>query len=539
MQKVELAKRENKLKEIAKEYFYYMAENFPVMCSSDEFYFFPRSIEPMNYLDRLDSLDREKIKENVKVVRGLLTSLEAKQVDLTNMDEKIDLDLLKASMRSFLREFDEIKLWQRAPDLYLKIALFGLDQIISAQGISVDGKMWFILKRMGRILELMDEARANLKDVPEIHREVVLETLSAAVEFLNALLDDFVPVKATYYHEFEHINRKVQERLGDLKDYLENLSCNDRFAQGRDVLEMILHESYGTARTLDEVYEISQKELQHTSRKLERTASQIDPTKSWRDILADYKLPVRSAQELLELYDAEVKNLKDFLERKDVLTVLDGQPIKVAQTPAYLEPIRATASYSSPPTEGERDEASFYVTIFDGDFAVHKEYLFMTAHETYPGHHLLDVYRTRQKNLIRRLIESPLLYEGWASYAEQLVDELGYTKDSRQRLVQLRRQLWRATRAILDIQLHTQDLKLPEAEEALIRLGYHPNTAHLMARGYASSCGYQLCYTLGKYEIDRLRDEFEPKLGLKGFHDSLLRTGQIPFERLREKMRGE
>ncbi|MBN1353366.1 MAG: DUF885 family protein, partial [Candidatus Omnitrophica bacterium] len=216
--------------------------------------------------------------------------------------------------------------------------------------------------------------------------------------------------------------------------------------------------------------------------------------------------------------------------------------------PEFMVPIRASASYSAPITDNPREKAYFYVTTPSGKGAgsafcdkktlssIHKEYMFIVAHETYPGHHLLDSARRDLKNSLRRQIESPLFYEGWASYAERLIDRLGYVKDPAHKLAGLRRQAWRAIRAMLDAGTAISKLK-PDAAEGLIRaLGYESRVAKSMVSNYMLTPGYQLCYTIGKVEIDRLRDKYSPLMGLKKFHDTLLGGGEIPFEMVNKRM---
>lgn len=41
--------------------------------------------------------------------------------------------------------------------------------------------------------------------------------------------------------------------------------------------------------------------------------------------------------------------------------------------------------------------------------------------------------------------------------------------------------------------------------------------------------GYQLCYSLGRYELMKLREKYAPKMGLDGFHKEILAGGQLPF----------
>jgi uncharacterized protein (DUF885 family) len=128
--------------------------------------------------------------------------------------------------------------------------------------------------------------------------------------------------------------------------------------------------------------------------------------------------------------------------------------------------VRAAASFAAAFTSDIREKSFFYVTTRfsrqKGDRAdillkkrIHREYKPLTAHETIPGHHFLDSIRRPLKNPVRRQIESPLFYEGWASYSESLLSEYEYTSDPLDRLVDLKRNLWRSARCQIDAGLTT------------------------------------------------------------------------------------
>ena len=119
-----------KLKQLAQDYFDYMGRQFPTMCLSDEFYFFPRAKSALRFLDRLDSLDKEKIKQNIAKVKEIKSSLQ--KIDTRDMDLEAAIDhaLLNQSISTFLREFGEFKIWRINPNLYLKIILLGIEQLL-------------------------------------------------------------------------------------------------------------------------------------------------------------------------------------------------------------------------------------------------------------------------------------------------------------------------------------------------------------------------------------------------------------------------
>jgi len=161
---------------------------------------------------------------------------------------------------------------------------------------------------------------------------------------------------------------------------------------------------------------------------------------------------------------------------------------------------------------------------------------YFSAHETYPGHHILDQLRIHHSNPIRRQIESPLFYEGWACYGEQLLNELGYIYDPRQQLIHLKRLLWRSLRATMDVELQTGKVTLVQAAKKMETFGFSTQRTQRQIRRFALTPGYQLCYFMGMYEINRLRKRFSSRLGLKSFHDTLLGGGEIPFHLVERRL---
>ena len=518
---------------IAQDYFDYLARRFPVMCASDEFYFLPRVRKAAEFLDSLDSLDGERIKQAVADVKSLKRAL--CRIEIRDLDDQIDAALLHQSMSAFLIEFERLNSWQIDPSLYLKIALLGIEQILNRFALLKQDFHGNIRARVAQIPRLLNEAKRNLKSIPYAYLERASEFTGATINYFksSALIGHEHPQTALLaLQDFYKFLIKRPARIKKAPDPFKK--APDPFL--KDMLEQILRDSYSYSKGLKEIFELAQEEYQATLAKLAQIAKQLKPQQSWQEILAPYKIDAENPSELLAMYTREVQRLKRFLSRKDVLTIPPSQRIMVEATPQFMQPIRASASYSAPVTGDRREPAYFFIT--PGAFSdIHNEYLFVTAHETYPGHHLLDTLRRRLANPIRQQIESPLFYEGWASYAERLIDELGYIESPLQRMIGLRRQAWRTVRAMLDVGIRINKLKLADARQMLLGLGYGPKTVRLMLRHYLLTVGYQLCYTVGKFEFQRLRRKFARRLGLKRFHDFILREGQIPFTLLERRIK--
>jgi uncharacterized protein (DUF885 family) len=86
-------------------------------------------------------------------------------------------------------------------------------------------------------------------------------------------------------------------------------------------------------------------------------------------------------------------------------------------------------------------------------------------HEGVPGHHLQVAQAVLQREVLNRWQRTMCWVsghgEGWALYAERLMDELGYLDDLGDRLGFLDAQALRAARVVVDMGLHLE-LEVPE-----------------------------------------------------------------------------
>jgi len=522
--------------DIAEDYFKYMAENFPVMCSEDEFYLFPRTKEAFLFLDRLDVLQKDNITQHLSYVKKLLKKIEKLKLNDFGLDETIDTQLLKQSMNSFIMDFELTKIWCKDPSIYIKIFILGIDQIVSKLSLARTVCLDALASRIKKGIYLLKEAQHNLSNVPTLYKNTTMEIIASSISYLKKELNGFLKDRLPEKHYSKLIKDAIRA-CEEFKLFLVKQSSQDEYIKDRGYLENLLKNNYSYGeRSLEEIFNIACEEHRSTLKEMRRISSAMKPSRKWQGVVSKYYLKIDDPEKLLGTYSKEIDKLKDFLTEKDVLTIPQSQEIFVRQTPRYLKPIRQTASYNSPLTKDRRERAFFYVTVDLPIGNIHDEYIFVTAHETYPGHHLLDAKRRALKNSIRCNTESALFYEGWASYSERLIDELEYIKTPEQNLIGLKRQAWRAVRAMLDVGLRTKKYTLDDAASALVELGYDQGMVLGMVKHYALTCGYQLCYTIGKFEFENLKTKFMPKLGMKKFHDLVLSEGEIPFDLLEKKL---
>jgi hypothetical protein len=514
---------------IAEDFFGYLGKHLPQQCASDEFYFLPRSETAIHHLDTLDDMLPEKIQDHVGYVQGLLRELKGSTA--VGLEAQIDGRLLKQSMDSFVREYEHAEIWRTDPTLYVKIPLLAIGHILSREDRLRPRAKADLLELLRQTPTFLRQAAENLILPPRLSLHVAQEMAQDAIHFHSHDMVAFIERSLGGDETLSSENEKVLNVWDGFRRTLLKLPARDAFAVGKEGLREILSRSLCYRRTPSEIGEVAREAYRKTLAELRAQAARIDHDKTWQEIIYERAPTVASAERLVQLFREQVLALRHFFLKQDRIPFPAGEKLRVLRTPHYLKSLRATASYCAPLTGTKGAQGVFHVNPSEHDLGIvasHSPYI--SAHETYPGHHLLDQFRISHSNPTRRQIESPLFYEGWACYAEQLLDELGYIEGPCQRLVGLKRRLWRNLRAALDVELQTGAIGLRQGAEQIQALGFAPDRAWRQIRRFALTPGYQLCYALGTFEIEGLRSRFLPDLGFKAFHKVLLSGGQLPIQ---------
>ncbi len=162
----------------------------------------------------------------------------------------------------------------------------------------------------------------------------------------------------------------------------------------------------------------------------------------------------------------------------------------------------------------------------------------LTAHEGVPGHAWQGAYLAEHAKdipLLSSLMSFNAFVEGWALYAEQLMDENGlYDQDPLSRLGYLQAQQFRACRLVVDTGLHALRWSREQSIQFLREnTGRSLGSVTSETDRYCVSPGQACGYKVGHNEILRLRDSTKAALGdrfdMADFNDEIVRTGGVPL----------
>ncbi|TAM69918.1 MAG: DUF885 domain-containing protein [Microbacteriaceae bacterium] len=327
-----------------------------------------------------------------------------------------------------------------------------------------------------------------------------------------------------------------------------------RDAVGRDLYALASRDFLGATIDLDETYEWGIDELRRMVAEQEAIAREIKPGASVAEAIefldgdAGRKLAGTDALQhwMQETSDRVVEELG--AAHFDIPPELRTLECKIA-------PTQEGGIYYTGPSDDFARPGRMWWSVPAGvtEFDTWRE-LTTVYHEGVPGHHLqigVATYNKAQLNSWRRIAGTSGHAEGWALYAERLMEQLGYLDDPADRLGMLDGQRMRAARVVLDIGVHLEKER-PDGngrwsgDDAFAFLADNVNMNEGFVRfevnRYLGWPGQAPSYKVGQRIWEQLRDEYRRREGaafdFKAFHAKALGIGGVGLDTLRSAMLG-
>jgi len=301
-----------------------------------------------------------------------------------------------------------------------------------------------------------------------------------------------------------------------------------QYPRGHAYYAHILRHHNQTQLTADEIHDIGLREVERVEREIREIASALGISND-ASIAQIFELAARDGGTLygaavVEEYDRMIEaakaGLTDVISPLPVAEVIvKGSPVGGYYTPPARDGSRPGAFYA--PTQGPQPRYSMPTLAY---------------HETVPGHHVqLSIAQELDIPLVRTEEEFLGHIEGWALYAERLAWELGwYEDDFYGNLGRLQDEMMRAVRLVVDTGIHAEGWDSGEAVSYFAEhTGQSRGYSQYQINRYAAWPGQATAYMLGRLKIQELRERAENALGdrfdLSGFHDVVLRNGNLPL----------
>ena len=513
------------------------------------------------YDDQLSDLSRAAIDDQRRRVGAWMDKFQSYDTQNWTLDGQIDCLLMVQVTKSFIRNFDKLRFFERYPGNGPDECLGGVYMLVLREFAPLPERMKSVLGRLRQVPRVLQESRALIipSEVPKVWAEVAIESTRQGV----GLYAGFVPMLAgaapDIQEELVIVAKAAAAELQVYADWVEQTvlpQAKGDFATGKDLFNEILREDHMVSYETEELLATGWRLYEETQKQMQVLAASMDPTKTVEQLLEESKQNHPTADGLLEAYRQSMAAARQFVIDRQIASIPPGESIKIEPTPPFQRSFIPYAAYSMPGFLEKVQEGVFFVTPVEEDAdaeAAERKLrghpwadLPVTAlHEAYPGHHLQLVVSNTLGSVPRKFgaFLSSLFIEGWAFYCEELMEQLGFINQPIQKLARLQAQLWRASRIILDVSLHTGRMSVDEAIKFLVeRAGLEPDDAKAEVWRYTTSPGQPQCYLMGKLQILDLVAEYKrryPKASMMEMHDAILHCGSLPPRLMRLRLFGE
>ena len=458
--------------------------------------------------DRLPDLSPHGIEAEAALARDTLSELDrVLAADPALQDDVIErrcARLLRERLESERAGHDAGEGCRNLSNLFSPV--HSVRQVFSLMPAQTDQDWSVLARRLARVPQAYEGYRESLEEGSRRGLFVAPRQVETVVGQLGQWLAG--PYFATFVQagpeslrgELETAARAADEAVAGIRDYLRDTylprTAGTPDAVGRDRYAVAAHRWTGSDLAagdgLEEAYRWGWSEHQRILAEQRVEAEKVVPGATpmeamrWLDVNGEAVDGVDTIRERLQAMMDEA------------MDALDGTHFDLAdpvrRVEAMIAPPGSAAApyYTRPSLDFARPGRTWLPTLGRERFPLW-DLVSTWYHEGVPGHHLqlaqwvyvakdLSTYQTSLGSVGANV-------EGWALYAERLMDELGYLTDSGARLGYLDAQQMRAVRVVVDIGMHL-GLPIPDdAEGAVAEHRGKPWTPELARAFFGENCG--------------------------------------------------
>jgi uncharacterized protein (DUF885 family) len=522
----------------------------------------------------LDDLSAAGRARTLAWVQEVLRELEAIDHARLSRPNQVDAAMLENQLRSAVWVDQKYRDWSWDPLIYTQLAGQAVYGLLAREFAPLPQRLGAVTARLEKLPGLLEQMRANVVParVPAIHAETAVKqnpgVLSLVDELVVPKLDQ---LPAADRARLERAIANARTAVASHQQWLEGTllpQAKGDFRIGRELYDEKLGFALMSPLTRADIRRRAESEAVVTRARMYEVARKVLRDRAAAPPLPDSPTPAQQQAAIkaaLELANAErtpragvvdyarqtLRETTDFVRAKNFVTVPD-EPVEIILMPEFQRGV--AVAYCDSPGPLDKGQRTFYavspipdewtdtqVESFLREYNT-RSIANLTIHEAMPGHYLQIAHSNRYPSTLRALLGSGPFIEGWAVYAERVMQEQGFRDgDPLMQLVQLKWYLRSITNAIMDSAIHVDGMQRDEAMQLMVETGFQEEreAAGKWVRAQLSAAQLST-YFVGYQEHSDLRAAAEQRAGdkfdLKAFHDKVLSFGSPPVRLVRALM---
>jgi len=499
--------------------------------------------------EKLDDFSTSGVEASRKFYAGFHDQLAAIDPQALSAEERADYQTIQNAIDLSLLDLQQIQSYRHNPTVYVELLGNALFNPFVLEYAPLDVRFRHIIQRLSQIPVLMDQAKMNLADSPEVWNRVAREENDGNIGLIDKTLRSKAP--ANLKADFDKAAGPALDSLRSfntyLKDDLSKKTSDWRLGKERYARKFAY--TLVAGKTPEEVLSQAEAALKDTQQQMAKLAAPHSIRESLDAIAKQHTTPDHFMDQARQGLGAAT----EFVRQRHLVTFPARNNLQVIPTPEFMRGIYGVAGFNAAPALEPQLGAFYWVTPIPSDWPKERiasklrEYnryglMQITIHEAMPGHYVqfevADNLEPKSRRVLRNIYGNGPYVEGWATYTQQMMSEEGFMDNSVELRLTFYKQLLRSiANAILDIRLQTMGMTDQQALDLMINDTFQEKeeaTAKLQ-RAQLSSCQLPMYFVGLRGWLDR-REEYKMRKGsafvLSDFHDAALKESAVPLPAL-------
>ncbi len=496
--------------------------------------------------EKLDDYSPGSIQEQRQFYLGFRERLALIKPETLAPEERADYQIVQNQVELALLDLNRIQSFRHNPTGYVELVGNALFNPFVLEYGPIETRYRHIIQRLFKVPELMQQAKVNLRDSPEVWNRVAQQENDGNIDLIDKTLRDRAP--AALKGDFDRAAKGALESLHDFNKYLkDDLSRRTSdWRLGKDKYDPKFRYTLASGKTPEQVLSEAEAALKSVRDEMAKLAAPRSVREALDKIAQQHATPETFMDQARKTLEEATK----FVREKHLVTLPARGNLQVIPTPEFMRGIYAVAGFNAAPALEPQLGAFYWVTPIPSNWPKDRiesklrEYNYyglqeITIHEAMPGHYVqLEIgndLEPKNRRVLRTIYGNGPYVEGWAVYAQQLMSDEGYLNNSAELRLTLMKQLLRSiANAILDIRLQTMGMTEQQALDLMINDTFQEKeeaTAKIQ-RAQLSSCQLPMYFIGWRGWLDT-REDYKKRKGaafqLSEFHDAALKESAVPL----------
>ncbi len=495
---------------------------------------------------RLDDFSDAGITQQRQFFEGFRSRLESFPESKLNTEDRADRRIMEDQISLALLDLETTQSWRHNPTLYVELignAMFAPYSLNYAPKVR---RYRDIIARLKAVPALLDQAKVNLVDAPEVWNRVAQEELDGDIGLIDRTLRADVPPELGI--EYEKTSGAALEALRDFHTYLSGplaVKTSD-WRLGPEVYAKKFALAIANGETPAQTLADAEAEMERIRGEMARMAA----PKTIKEALDEIAQQHPKREDYFKEAKRDLERATQFVEARGLVPLPSGETLRVIPTPVFMRGIYGVGGFNPAPALEPSLGGFYWITPIPADWPVDRaesklrEYNrygleHLTIHEAMPGHWVQFEYANRieprGRRLLRALFGSGPYVEGWAVYTQQMLTEQGYLDgDPGLKMTFYKQMLRVVANTILDIRLQTMGMTDDQALDLMINQTYQEREEAVakLQRAQLSSCQLPTYFAGWRGWLHVLSDDEKrmgPRFHLADFHRRALNEGAVPL----------